>query len=97
MEPADTEPTQSPRRRSARVARVEEAPVEQLMSWARLGLHVERGLASVPRVVDVAAGRGQFAELAPAERMLAHALIDSRIADRVEAVEFGSHGTPGGP
>ncbi len=44
---------------------------------------------SESRVAKVAAGQAQFAELTPAERQAAHALIDSRIARRAAAAQFG--------
>lgn len=44
---------------------------------------------SESRVAKVAAGQAQFAELTPAEREAAHALIDTRIARRAAAAQFG--------
>jgi len=37
----------------------------------------------------VASGQAQFAELIPAERQAAHTLIDTRIARRAAAAQFG--------
>jgi deoxyxylulose-5-phosphate synthase len=63
---------------------------EQINHWARIGMQVERSSTLANRrVLAVAAGRAQFSELHPDERVAAHALIDAAIAERVASARFG--------
>lgn len=76
-------------RQAASVAPPDRTPAEQLNYWAQLGMHIDRQLGDLPRVLDVAAGRAQFADLDRTERMLAHAVIDARIAEGIAQFRFG--------
>lgn len=63
---------------------------EQVSHWARIGMQIERsGSVANRRVLDVAAGRGQFASLTDDERATAHALIDARISELADSQSFG--------
>jgi hypothetical protein len=76
---------------AASVAPAEHRTVtEQINYWARLGMQVERSAsASSRQVLAVVAGEAQFSTLAPEERTVAHAMIDTRIAERVAELRFG--------
>jgi deoxyxylulose-5-phosphate synthase len=64
---------------------------EQVNYWARIGMQIERsGTLAHRKVVDVAAGRAQFAELTGHDRQVAHALVDAAIAERVASARFGT-------
>lgn len=63
---------------------------EQINHWARLGMQVERSTsASARRVLAVIIGDAQLSTLSPAERTIAHASIDARIAERAATQRFG--------
>lgn len=73
------------------VAHLEDrSTTEQINHWTRIGMQVERSntLAS-RRVLAVARGSEQFAELGNDERTAAHALIDADISDRAERARLG--------
>ena len=78
--------------RATSVARAEHRTVtEQISHWARIGMQVERsGTLSSRRVLDVANGTGQFADLDADERVAAHALIDADNAGRAATESFGA-------
>ncbi|MEE9415740.1 MAG: hypothetical protein V3V01_10680 [Acidimicrobiales bacterium] len=63
---------------------------EQINYWVRIGMNVERS-ASVAsrRILAVAAGDEQFSTLEADERVVAHATIDARIAERAAEQRFG--------
>lgn len=64
---------------------------EQINFWARLGMQVERSASARSRaVMNAVAGVGQFSDLSKHDRMAAHALVDSRIAERVANQQFGA-------
>lgn len=63
---------------------------EQINYWVRIGMQVERsGSVAHRQIMAVAAGEAQFSTLRPDERVLAHSLIDARIAERVARQRFG--------
>lgn len=64
---------------------------EQVNYWTRLGMQVERSASATSRcVMGAITGTSQFSELSEEERAAAHAVIDSRIAERVAGQSFGS-------
>lgn len=64
---------------------------EQVNHWARLGMMLERSAsAGGRRVLAVVSGVAQFSSLGDEERVQAHALVDSAIAERVAAQRFGA-------
>jgi RNA polymerase sigma factor (sigma-70 family) len=76
---------------AAGVAALENRSVaEQISHWVRLGMQVERSAsASSRQVVAVVSGQEQFSTLSAADRIVAHATIDARIAERAAAEQFG--------
>ncbi|MCL4292378.1 MAG: ParD-like family protein [Acidimicrobiia bacterium] len=76
---------------AAAVAHEEDRTIaEQINHWARLGMQVERSASLANRRVRAAAaGTGQFSALSPDERVAAHALIDTGIAERAAKQRFG--------
>ncbi len=76
---------------AASVAPTEHRTVtEQINYWVRLGMQVERSASATSRrVLAVVAGDAQFSTLTPEERAVAHATIDTRIAERVAELRFG--------
>lgn len=70
---------------------------EQVNHWARIGMHIERAASlNTRRMLAAADGTGQFAELTVEERETAHALVDTAIAERVVAADFGGAARAGG-
>lgn len=76
---------------AASVAPTEHRTVtEQINYWARLGMQVERSASlDARRIRSVIAGEAQFSTLTPDERIVAHATIDARMAERVAEQRFG--------
>lgn len=63
---------------------------EQINYWLRLGMLVERSTSLSNRRALAAVSRGrQFSQLTPEERIVAHATIDARLAERVASQRFG--------
>ena len=57
---------------------------EQINYWARIGMRVERSKSvSSQRMLATIVGDAQFCALTADERVAAHAVIDSRMAERV--------------
>ena len=70
---------------AASIASTEHRTVaEQINYWARIGMQVERSTSVAGRrVLATIAGDAQFCALTADERVAAHAVIDSRMAERV--------------
>lgn len=63
---------------------------EQINYWARIGMQVERSASLEERqILAVATGDAQFTTLTPQERVIAHAVIDARIAQRAVGARLG--------
>ncbi len=77
---------------AAAVAPAENRSVaEQINHWVRIGMHVERSTSvDGRRTLAVVSGEDQFATLSAEERVVAHAMVDAEIAERVAAQRFGS-------
>ena len=64
---------------------------EQINYWVRIGMQVERSASAEKRqILAVATGDAQFATLSPQEKVIAHAVIDARIAQRAVGVRLGA-------
>ena len=76
---------------AASVAPTENRTVtEQINYWARLGMQVERSTTVASRrILAVVTGDAQFSTLTAEERTVAHATIDTRIAERAAKERFG--------
>jgi hypothetical protein len=76
---------------AASVAPTENRTVtEQINYWVRIGMLVERSTSVANRrVLAVVVGDAQFSSLTPEERIVAHATIDARIAERAAEQRFG--------
>ena len=74
------------------VARAENrTTTEQINYWVRIGMQVERSASTEKRqILAVATGDAQFATLSPQEKVIAHAVIDARIAQRAVGVRLGA-------
>lgn len=77
---------------AASVAAIENrTATEQINYWARIGMQVERATSAASRrILAVVTGDSQFAELDVADRTVAHATIDARMAERIAAAKFGT-------
>jgi hypothetical protein len=63
---------------------------EQINYWARLGMQLERSTSVAGRrVLAAVRGEDQFSHLTAEERIVAHATVDARIAERVAKERFG--------
>ena len=63
---------------------------EQISHWARIGMLIDRsGSIATRRLLAVASGQSQFAELDDDERDTANALVDARIAELAASQSFG--------
>lgn len=63
---------------------------EQINYWARIGMQVERSTSVTGRqTLAVVAGEAQFSALTPEARITAHAMIDTRMAERAAKQRFG--------
>lgn len=63
---------------------------EQINHWARIGMQVERATSVAQRrILEVVVGEAQFSTLTPEERVVAHGMIDARMAQRAGDQRFG--------